>query len=96
MRRMPEIASPSLDAMPAKWKFPCPSLQDFYGMVAELTDRIVAEQNWQPIIDYTWKHLTQEDFSAKRSNRKTDTQRKSKKIQMTRAAWRSALRTASK
>ena len=76
MRRMPEIASPSLDAMPAKWKFPWPSLQDFYGMVAELTDRIVAEQNWQPIIDYTWKHLTQEDFSAKRSNRKTDTQRR--------------------
>ena len=48
MRRMPEIASPSLDAMPAKWKFPCPSLQDFYGMVAELTDRIVAEQNGSP------------------------------------------------
>ena len=76
MRSMPEIASPSLGAMPVKWKFPWPSLQDFYGMVAELTDRIVEEQNWQPIIDYTWKHLTLEDFSAKRSHRKTDTQRR--------------------
>ena len=31
MRRMLVLASPSLDALPAKWKFPWPSLQDFYG-----------------------------------------------------------------
>ena len=66
----------SLCEMPPARQIAWPSLKGFYGMVSEMTARIIQEQNWQPIIDFTWENLTLEDFSEGLSRKKIDTFRR--------------------
>ena len=42
-----------------KWEeVPCLSYQQFGNLVGNLTDMIIAEQNWQPMIDEIWNNRT--------------------------------------
>ena len=47
----------------------------FDSLMESITDRIVQEQGWQPIIDYLWQNRTLEDYSEKNSWKKIDTYR---------------------
>lgn len=44
----------------------------FYSMMATVTPKIIAEQNWQPTIDDAWLNRTPEDFGKFASKAKTD------------------------
>ena len=46
-----------------KWEeVPCLSYQQFGNLVGNLTDMIIAEQNWQPMIDEIWNNRQIEDY----------------------------------
>ena len=48
-----------------KWvEEPTLSFQQFINMVGNLTDMIVAEENWQPMIDEIWKNRQIEDYDG--------------------------------
>jgi len=48
-----------------KWvEVPTLSFQQFINMVGNLTDMIVAEENWQPMIDEIWKNRQIEDYDG--------------------------------
>ena len=48
-----------------KWEaVPCLSYQQFGNLVSNLTDMIIAEQNWQPMIDEIWNNRQIEDYNG--------------------------------
>ena len=50
--------------------------QQFSNLIGNVTDMIVAEQEWQPMIDAIWENRTVEDYETTSSNVKTDFMRK--------------------
>lgn len=48
------------------------SYQQFSNLVGNLTDKIVAEQNLQPVIDSVWENLQPEDYNSGRNVSKRD------------------------
>ena len=50
--------------------------QQFSNLVGNVTDMVIAEQNWQPMIDAIWENRTVEDYETTSSTVKTDFMRK--------------------
>ena len=50
--------------------------QQFNNLVGTVTDMVIAEQNWQPVIDAIWENRTVEDYETTGSTVKTDFMRK--------------------
>ena len=61
--------------MPEDVEVPWLDWQQFSNLVGNLTDMIVAEQNWQPIIDEIWNTRQVEDYNSSQNARKRDFQR---------------------
>ena len=38
--------------------------QQFSNLIGNVTDMVIAEQNWQPMIDAIWENRTVEDYEA--------------------------------
>ena len=58
--------------MPKEMQIPWLTYQQFSNLIGNLTDMIVAEQNWQPMIDEIWKNRQMEDYSERKSTYKRD------------------------
>ena len=56
--------------LPRGVALPWLSYQQFSNLVGNLTDQIVAEQNWQPMIDEIWKNRQPGDYSGKNINKR--------------------------
>ena len=52
--------------------FPWLSYQQFSNLVGNLTDKIIAEQNLQPIIDAVWENRQPEDYNRGKNINKRD------------------------
>lgn len=50
--------------------------QQFSNLIGNVTDMVVAEQKWQPVIDAIWENRTVEDYEITSSTVKTDFMRK--------------------
>lgn len=50
--------------------------QQFCNLIVNVTDMVVAEQEWQPVIDAIWVNRTLEDYESTSSTVKTDFIRK--------------------
>lgn len=50
--------------------------QQFSNLIGNVTDMVIAEQNWQPMIDAIWENRTVEDYETTSSTVKTDFMRK--------------------
>ena len=50
--------------------------QQFSNLIGNVTDMVVAEQEWQPVIDAIWENRTEEDYETTSSTVKTDFMRK--------------------
>ena len=61
-----------LFTMPQGMEIPWLTYQQFSNLIGNLTDMIVAEQNWQPMIDEVWKNRQMEDYSERKSTNKRD------------------------
>ena len=46
--------------------------QQFSNLIGNVTDMVIAEQNWQPMIDAIWENRTVEDYDDRGSTVKTD------------------------
>ena len=46
--------------------------QQFSNLIGNVTDMVIAEQNWQPMIDAIWENRTVEDYDDSGSTVKTD------------------------
>ena len=64
-----------LFTMPEDTDVPWLDWQQFSNLVGNLTDMIVAEENWQPIIDEIWNNRQMEDYNSSQNARKRDFQR---------------------
>lgn len=64
-----------LFTMPEDSEVPWLDWQQFSNLVGNLTDMIVTEQNWQPIIDEIWNNRQMEDYNSSQNARKRDFQR---------------------
>ena len=62
--------------MPKGVEVPWLTYQQFGNLVGNLTDMIVAEQQWQPVIDAAWEMRSPEDYDDKFSVPKNDFMRK--------------------
>ena len=62
--------------MPKGMEVPWLTYQQFGNLVGNLTDMIVAEQQWQPVIDAAWEMRSPEDYDDKFSVPKNDFMRK--------------------
>lgn len=51
--------------MPEGTEVPWLSYQHFGNLIGNITDLIVTEQNWQPMIDEIWKNRQLEDYNGK-------------------------------
>lgn len=58
--------------MPKEMQIPWLTYQQFSNLIGNLTDMIVAEQNWQPMIDEIWNNRQMEDYSECKSTNKRD------------------------
>jgi len=58
--------------MPENAEAPWLTYQQFSNLVGSLTDQIVAEENWQPIIDEIWNSRQVEDFNRGKNSKKRD------------------------
>ena len=58
--------------MPKEMQIPWLTYQQFSNLIGNLTDMIVEEQNWQPMIDEIWKNRQIEDYSERKSTYKRD------------------------
>ena len=58
--------------MPKEMQIPWLTYQQFSNLIGNLTDMIVAEQNWQPMIDEIWLTRQIDDYSERRSTNKRD------------------------
>ena len=61
-----------LFTMPKDMEIPWLTYQQFSNLIGNLTDMIVAEQNWQPMIDEIWNNRQLEDYSERKSSYKRD------------------------
>ena len=50
--------------------------RQFSNLIGNVTDMVVAEQEWQPVIDAIWENRTVEDYESISSTVKTDFMRK--------------------
>lgn len=50
--------------------------QQFSNLIGNVTDMVIAEQEWQPMIDAIWKNRTVEDYETTNSTVKTNFMRK--------------------
>lgn len=62
--------------IPQGVKVPWLTYQQFSNLIGNVTDMVVAEQEWQPVIDAIWENRTVEDFETTSSTVKTDFMRK--------------------
>ena len=62
--------------IPQGVEVPWLTYQQFSNLIGNVTDMVVAEQNWQPVIDAIWESRTVEDYEATGSNVRTDFMRK--------------------
>ena len=62
--------------MPIGMEVPWLTYQQFGSLVGNLTDMIVGEQQWQPVIDAAWEMRAEEDYETKFSVVKNDFKRK--------------------
>ncbi len=46
--------------------------QQFSNLICNVTDMVIAEENWQPMIDAIWENRTVEDYETTSSTVKTD------------------------
>ncbi len=58
--------------MPREMQIPWLTYQQFSNLIGNLTDMIVEEQNWQPMIDEIWNNRQMEDYSERKSTYKRD------------------------
>ena len=58
--------------MPREMQIPWLTYQQFSNLIGNLTDMIVAEQDWQPMIDEIWNNRQMEDYSERKSTYKRD------------------------
>lgn len=61
-----------LFTMPEDAEVPCLTYQQFSNLVGNLTDKIVAAENWQPIIDEIWNNRQMEDYNRGKNSKKRD------------------------
>ena len=61
-----------LFSMPENMEVPWLGWQQFSNLVGNLTDMIVAEENWQPIIDEIWNNRQAEDYNRGKNSKKRD------------------------
>lgn len=66
----------SLYNMPPGMEVPWLTYQQFSNLVGNVTDMVIAEQNWQPVIDTMWEIKAVEDYDSRESFAKTDFLRK--------------------
>ena len=66
----------SLSNMPPGMEVPWLTYQQFSNLVGNLTDMVIAEQNWQPVIDAMWENRAVEDYDSRGSTVKTNFLRK--------------------
>lgn len=76
MNEQTEFSSRALSAAAPDYKVPWFSEKQFNQQIGEWTLQIIAQQNWQPIIDLCWQERDLDDFSSIPSNGKTDAYRK--------------------
>lgn len=62
--------------MPPGMEVPWLTYQQFSNLVGNVTDMVIAEQNWQPVIDTMWEIKAVEDYDSRESFAKTDFLRK--------------------
>lgn len=62
--------------IPQGVEVPWLTYQQFSNLVGNVTDMVIAEQNWQPMIDAIWENRTVEDHETAGSTVKTDFMRK--------------------
>ena len=51
-------------------ELPWLTYQQFGNLVGNLTDMIVAEQNWQPLFDEVWNNRQVDDYTGKNVNKR--------------------------
>ena len=61
-----------LFAAPEDVDFPWLTYKQFGNLVGNLTDKIVAEQNLQPVIDAAWENRQPEDYNGGQNTKKRD------------------------
>ncbi len=62
--------------IPQGVEVPWLTYQQFSNLIGNITDMVIAEQNWQPMIDAIWENRTAEDCETTSSTVKTDFMRK--------------------
>ena len=62
--------------IPQGVEVPWLTYQQFSNLIGNVTDMVIAEQNWQPMIDAIWENRTVEDYETTGSIVKTDFMRK--------------------
>jgi hypothetical protein len=62
--------------IPQGVEVPWLTYQQFSNLIGNATDMVVAEQEWQPVIDAIWENRTVEDYETTSSTVKTDFMRK--------------------
>ena len=62
--------------IPQGVEVPWLTYQQFSNLIGNVTDMVIAEQNWQPMIDAIWENRTVEDYETTGSTVKIDFMRK--------------------
>ena len=62
--------------IPQGVEVPWLTYQQFSNLIGNVTDMVIAEENWQPMIDAIWENRTVEDYETTNSTVKTDFMRK--------------------
>ena len=62
--------------IPQGVEVPWLTYQQFSNLIGNVTDMVVSEQNWQPVINAIWENRTIEDYETTSSTVKTDFMRK--------------------
>ncbi len=62
----------NLYSIPEGVEVPWLTYQQFSNLIGNVTDLVVTEQNWQPMIDTIWNNRTVEDFEEKYSRVRLD------------------------
>ena len=62
--------------IPQGVEVPWLTYQQFSNLIGNVTDMVIAEENWQPMIDAIWENRTVEDYETTSSTVKTDFMRK--------------------
>ena len=72
----PYLASKTFTTIPQGVEVPWLTYQQFSNLIGNVTDMVIAEQNWQPMIDTILENRTVEDYETTSSTVKTDFMRK--------------------